>query len=1305
MATNSTSTLVLVGAQRGITLIPERTDLTRINYFDGRYLGAEDLTREQDYLRALVRESNRASGAGVVHGFNLSTLSGGRLQLSAGLAIDNEGRVLLLPDAAEVGIAELIARSQGNGNGPAGAGGDGHFGACQPASSAPTATPVAGTTLYLIGIVHAEALCGRAEVWGKACESACAQSADFDARREGVVLLALPLNLVTPLPTSNAVDFTAAHLRSRVASSYFADEAARYGKTMSAALLESSVWCRGALASAGDFVPLGVLAYSGGNVQFLDGWIARREHVDGHPKRYWQWQMMMRPWDVFLAQVLQFQCQLVHVLEHGPTPGDDDDPCSRMRRLVVEASDVMVELQRYYVETARQLVERKVSFAGGHSQIADLVGKLQQAKQQVKLTATDRVLINGGIVELPSAGYLPVVAGSTLSVNQQVRALLGDGVDLRFCVVRPDYVAEAWQEAQHMERISLTRGLDDPQHKDEVDILVPDGEIVGAQAERGVGWAVRVRGGNDKDGSERDELPEVVVVGGAQRGKLQQLETGPSASQTYQRDEVAGAGRSEQGGDGRLAFHFAGMMETGSKRAAIQEARDWAKANVNSMEQAAWYTFNAMAKETAEPVEAKARSKAADAGDTTAGIAMRYAQIRSSAEQVRAAQAAKRAEAGKKAGAIRYEGLQDESVDHVALWLSGNTSDDPYSAPEGSALAVSLDVTILIPEDGAGQFLDVALAGRLTIEQRVLRSNGVSVRATFDGSATVAGTFAGVAGARRIIPLSVPVLLMRGVTVDGGRALVDVDLAGANVGEALFELSSVRVDARWRNQPAAAELAITFRVRSDDEDESVLLASLIRDDNVLSPGNALRVASETAIQVLATREGSPTFAADALADLFGAPPPSGEALTVLARRDWVLFHRRRTRQCGIDAAVPRVDARRYQLFHLKVTSERTLQQARAAVLSGDAARITKLGFAPVAVVEFEGGRSSIATPTTELLADWAAAQPGNRVRFGGIGSQGAAQAEGETLAKARLASLELALTGAPDAAIDNVVLPVLPALGLSGLDGATFLVTQQTKAVCQEVYVIDGVGNYAVFQRTYKISGLAEALKQSQASGPTHAEFGSDGELTDASAAAVVEAWGTPDTNPEYALAFYANANERDAVVRDTVTIVDELRGGFNRVEGMQDAAVAQLSTCRGIAVLVREVVASGEVLAVPMLWEGERYQYLGTNISYRTQVWNGFQPASADALDADVKTFIALNPPRSAAVVFVTEQSQLQLAEDMAKQVELSMQRVAPVSVLQGAQSRQLGAAERDEIEKKLGLNPDNYQAVIFFAQLHPKL
>ena len=66
MTSTAPAPLVLVGAGRGVSLIPQPTPLTRLNYFDGKFLRADDLAREQAYLRGLVHLSNRAGGSGVV---------------------------------------------------------------------------------------------------------------------------------------------------------------------------------------------------------------------------------------------------------------------------------------------------------------------------------------------------------------------------------------------------------------------------------------------------------------------------------------------------------------------------------------------------------------------------------------------------------------------------------------------------------------------------------------------------------------------------------------------------------------------------------------------------------------------------------------------------------------------------------------------------------------------------------------------------------------------------------------------------------------------------------------------------------------------------------------------------------------------------------------------------------------------------------------------------------------------------------------------------------------------------------------
>ena len=107
--TQSEATLVLVGANNGVTLIPASTALTRLNYFDGKFLRADDMNREQAYLRSLVEYSNRAGGSGVVYGLDVRPGASGKLELSSGLAIDPKGRVLYLPFDTEVSVAELVA--------------------------------------------------------------------------------------------------------------------------------------------------------------------------------------------------------------------------------------------------------------------------------------------------------------------------------------------------------------------------------------------------------------------------------------------------------------------------------------------------------------------------------------------------------------------------------------------------------------------------------------------------------------------------------------------------------------------------------------------------------------------------------------------------------------------------------------------------------------------------------------------------------------------------------------------------------------------------------------------------------------------------------------------------------------------------------------------------------------------------------------------------------------------------------------------------------------------------------------------
>src|SRR3989440_2553047 len=228
MPTNNSESLVLLVNQDGLALIPRDTPLTRLNYFDGKFLRAADLKAEQDYVRHLVEMSNQTGGPGVAHGFDLKLGGGDTLNVGPGLAVDPKGRVLLLTVGASVQIRQLIEKSRNQdlvSKSAAKASSNGDiFKECETASVTPPTDALLPSDLYLITVAHAEGYCGEEDVYGKLCEEACSTGTDRPFVKEGLVLRALPLQLKTLLATSKAVSLTQTHRRSLVASAYFTDE-------------------------------------------------------------------------------------------------------------------------------------------------------------------------------------------------------------------------------------------------------------------------------------------------------------------------------------------------------------------------------------------------------------------------------------------------------------------------------------------------------------------------------------------------------------------------------------------------------------------------------------------------------------------------------------------------------------------------------------------------------------------------------------------------------------------------------------------------------------------------------------------------------------------------------------------------------------------------------------------------------------------------------------------------------------------------------------------------------------------------
>jgi len=237
--------------------------------------------------------------------------------------------------------------------------------------------------------------------------------------RFGIVVQARPLRLRRGLQFPKALNLTSRHLRSQVASAFFADERTEVGSLIAAHGLAQNTWCLGADYLGQGCVPIALIARSGEKTLFLDAWTVRRERIEPPPRRYWAWRMAMRPWDVYLAHILQFQCQLHEVLGQAPEVLNLPTPCAGQREVLDEASKYLREVEDSYEKHVTALAARVPRAAGvddvatfrltgGISALSAIRGRLADALQRVAGGAGQRVLITGGIVELPSAGYLPV---------------------------------------------------------------------------------------------------------------------------------------------------------------------------------------------------------------------------------------------------------------------------------------------------------------------------------------------------------------------------------------------------------------------------------------------------------------------------------------------------------------------------------------------------------------------------------------------------------------------------------------------------------------------------------------------------------------------------------------------------------------------------------------------------------------------------------------------------------------------------------------------------------------------------------
>ena len=959
MGTNSISQddAVDLSSTDGVSFIVQSTPLTRLHYFDGKFLRADAFTLEQDYNRTTRRLANLAGGWGVVSGLGVSidTTDPGLLDVSAGLAITAAGNFVYAVGDIQATLADLLAVAT-----PAPIGGNADFGNCVAAPKAGV-TQATGFGIYEITVGPVEGLCGNEAVFGKICESACVSDSQRPYWREGVVLRLRPITL--QLVTSSAVTLTTTHLRNRIASAYFAAEPWLTPSALSASGLDSDLWCNPATLYSRDEVVIGLLVRDATATRVIDAWSGRRERMDTQARGYWQGRMAMRPWNVFTAQVLQFQCQLVGLFDGtGGTTGGDD--CDQIRQLLDSTRTQIDALHKRYSDGALRILQKfgnKPSAQDAQSMITEIKGSyadLYQISSQLAgadLGAgplpVDRQLLQAGFVELPPAGYLPVVPGQQPLADQLSR-MFGEGVDLTYHAVRHDEIAHLVEEAQHMDRISLTRGLDDPTQLEQVEIFVPDGTTsTGAAAAVGTWWQMEL----NSDLFSTFELD----LGLTPIPYTAQLEGGPAPAPPglFGTSPVA-----------MLRDRFRAFVRGNAGKAAAPAASP-APAPRGSRKRAAAAVASRQTI-TLSPV---------DSGDGDVPLQIFTGLVRTGPGDsggfafslVLTLDTSASDGVGPDRSALMQprQQINRPSDEPAAIYIGADLSADPFTLAKGAQAQIRAELRVAA---------DVSnLIGSLTVLGDVTQADGstariVQVDATLPGNHSDMARVTGTIALRRTGDAAAGTYVLDGSPHVDARSPVEFDWSSNPRLATAFVLDLAQQIVITKNAAQGRQVAVGSGL--GDGSMSIGTPQPLMEMKGLAAmpdfTNPLGAAAMNALIRLGDANDDDAFVARARDRLFPslATPPD---VVVSAVLDWVMFRRRRTPLCcpPVSAtAVAAVDA--FEVWHYKAKSKDDLERLTKALDKGGTKALQPFAFRQVGVLRYGDADTTPLDPPQQVLDMW-----------------------------------------------------------------------------------------------------------------------------------------------------------------------------------------------------------------------------------------------------------------------------------------------------------------------------------------------
>lgn len=369
--------------------------IAHANFLNGYLLSAESLRTEQDAQDAMHRHLAQAVGSGVIHGLDVATIPGEseRLGITPGLALNNHGQLLHLEQEVVLKLTGALSTLGEEVN---------------PCAIVDRDTFYSAPGIYLLVVSPATGYRGQASMHalpGQGVSAACAKA----QRVDGVQFRLLGLDAVL----ENRPDFAADELQLFRLRNWLAAQTIGTGLYWQAmeGILRDPCGSRqdtsyslfedlDALGSRD--VPLAVLQWGDGGLQFIDAWAARRPPVPGRPQPLG---LADRRYAEMQALGMHFQCLATDLLDAAAgSPG--------IHPAQLQARDWLSVLPAAgYLNTGESEFSASTFFAGFDRIETDCLNRASLRRHLEHAWLAEPIYLSS--VNLPEISYWNVAPGLT----------------------------------------------------------------------------------------------------------------------------------------------------------------------------------------------------------------------------------------------------------------------------------------------------------------------------------------------------------------------------------------------------------------------------------------------------------------------------------------------------------------------------------------------------------------------------------------------------------------------------------------------------------------------------------------------------------------------------------------------------------------------------------------------------------------------------------------------------------------------------------------------------------------------------